>query len=267
MIHPTVILSEKATIGENVSIGPYSIIDGQVEIGDGCRIGPHCHICEYTRIGRDTRIHTGAVIGDEPQDHRYSGDISFTEIGQNCILREYVTIHRGALKETSTIVEDGTLLMAFVHIGHNCHIEKGVNIANLGAFSGHVRVERGAFISGGAFVQQFVRIGQYAMVSANARINKDVPPYCVLAEGDRIYGPNVVGLRRAGFNLEKRNAVKKTIKLFFFSNLNVKDALTQITNKFGDLVEIKHFVDFIKAGKRGTMNAHLKRDKGKSDSM
>ena len=262
MIHPTAILSEHVKLGNHVTIGPFSVIEENVEIGDDCRIGPHCHICRDTLIGRGTRIHTGAVVGDEPQDHNYAGEVSFTQIGKNCVLREYVTIHRGAIAKSSTIVEDNVMLMAFVHVGHNCHIENGVNVGNMGAFAGHVHVGRNAFVSSYTVVHQFTRIGRYSMVSAYARINKDVLPYCMLAEGDRIYGPNVLGLRRAGFGLTIRNAIKAAIKVLFFRHLNLDDALAEIKKDFGTYAEIKYLIDFVQTSKRGLMGANPKRGKG-----
>ena len=264
MIHPTAILGEHVKLSNKTSIGPYSVVEGNVEIGENCRIGPHCHISGSTRIGSGTQIHAGAVIGDEPQDHRYDDNVSFTEIGENCVLREYVTVHRGALDRSSTIIEDNVMLMAFVHIGHNCHIESEVNMANMTVLGGHVSIGKGAFISASAVVHQFVGIGRYAMVSANARVNKDVPPYCMLAEGDFIYGANVLALRRAGFSVTIRNAIKETIKLFFSCNLNPKEALAKINKSYGHLDEIKHFIDFIQASKRGCMASIKKRGKGKN---
>ena len=262
MIHPTAILSDHTKLGKRVSIGPYSVIEGDVELGDDCRIGPHCHISGNTRIGHGTRIHTGAVIGDEPQDRSFAGNASYTSIGENCILREYVTIHRGALDESCTVIKNNVMLMAFVHIGHNCHIENGVSMANMTTLGGHVSVGKNAFISAGAVLHQFVAVGCLAMISAYGRVNKDVPPYCTLAEGDYIYGPNVVALRRASFSPAVRKAIKEAISLFFFRNLSPAKALTEIDKSLINVSEVKQFTDFIRASKRGCMSAFPKRGKG-----
>ncbi len=261
MHHPTAIISPNAKLGVNVTVGPYTVIDENVEIGDNCRIGPHCHITGCTRIGSGAKVHVGAVIGDEPQDHSFSGDPSFTNIGKNCTIREYVTIHRGADPDSATTIGDNVMLMAFVHLGHNCSIGDHVNIANMTILGGHVHIGNNAFLSSGIVAHQFVKVGQYAMVSANARLNKDVPPYCMLAEGDRIYGANSVGIKRAGFSKETRNAIRQAIKLFFFSDSNSEEALAEIAGKFGGIPEVNAFIDFVKSSQRGMMTARPKREK------
>lgn len=253
MIHPSAVISSEAQLGTDVEIGPYAVIDGPVVLGDRVRIGPHAHICGHTTIGADSAVHLGANVGDTPQDHSYDGATSYVDIGEGCTIREYVTIHRGADEGGRTIIGNHVLLMGFVHVAHNCIISDHVNVANNTIIAGHIEIGEKAFISGAVAMHQFIHIGAYAMVTAQARLPKDVPPYCLLGEGDAIYGPNVIGLRRAGFDREERKAIKDTIKLFFFSDLNREDALAAIESKHAEFASTKVFCDFIRNSKRGAM--------------
>jgi UDP-N-acetylglucosamine acyltransferase len=254
MIHPTAIVAGKAEIGSNVEIGPYSVVDEHVVIGNDCRIGPHCQITGHTTIGSGTRIHAGAVIGDEPQDYHYQGDVSYTRIGSNCVLREYVTVHRGAQPESTTAIGDDVMLMGFVHIAHNCLIGNRVIVANACLIAGHVEIEDAAFISGGVMMHQFIRIGTLAMAGGGARLTQDLPPYCMVGRQE-VTGPNTVGLRRAGLNADTRQAIRKAIKLLYFSGLNRPNAIAAIREQFGQVPEVNHLAQFVAASKRGIVPA------------
>jgi UDP-N-acetylglucosamine acyltransferase len=261
MIHPTAIISSDAQIGADVEICPYAVIDGPVILGDRVRIGPHAHICGHTTIGADTTVHLGANVGDTPQDHSYAGATSYVDIGEHCTIREYVTIHRGAEEGGRTVIGNHVLLMAFVHVAHNCIIGDHVNVANNSIIAGHIEIGECAFVSGAVAMHQFIHIGAYSMVSAQARLPKDVPPYCILGDGNRIYPqPNVIGLRRAGFKRDQRNAIKDTIKIFFFSDLNRDDALAAIEEKYADFASTAVFCNFIRASKRGSMSGRARQD-------
>ena len=216
-IHPTAVVSPNAEIGKNVEIGPYAIIDDDVRIGDDCFIDAHVKIGQYTTIGPRCRIYFGAFVGAEPQDHRfYKGIQSYTEIGSDTVIREYVTIHRPPFEFLKTTIGNHVLLMAFVHLGHDVIIGDRVTIANNTALSGHVQVGPGAVISGFVLVHQFCRIGSLAMIGPTARIGQDIPPFCMLRETNFITGPNTIGLRRAGMSNEQRLAIRKAIRTFFF---------------------------------------------------
>ena len=214
MIHPTAVIAPGAKIGADVEIGPYAVIDGEVTVGDGVRIGPHVHLTGCTTIGAGTKIHTGAVIGDEPQDLHNTGEGCTTVIGKACIIREYVTVHRGAMPGTSTVVGDGVLLMAFSHLGHNCVLGNNSIIANATLLAGHVEVGEKAFISGACVVHQFCRIGPFAIVGGKSGIGQDVPPYCMYQFGG-VAGPNAIGLRRNGFDTTARAQIRKAETVSF----------------------------------------------------
>lgn len=259
MIHPTAIVSPKAEIGANVDIGPYAVIEDDVKIGDDCYIDAHVKICQYTTIGARCRIYFGALIGTEPQDHRfYKGILSYCEIGSDTVIREYVTIHRPPFECLKTVVGSHVLLMAFVHIAHDVVVSDHVTIANHTALSGHVQAGEGAVMSGYALIHQFSRIGALAMVGAGCKITQDIPPFCMLREMGYITGPNTVGLRRAGLSSERRLAIRKAIKTFFFEGLNTKNAIETIENSDFMTPDVRLFVNFIKESKRGIMPGNPK---------
>jgi UDP-N-acetylglucosamine acyltransferase len=254
MIHDTVILDSRVQLGTDVSIAPYTVVDGDVTIGDGCRIGPHCHISAHTQIGSGSRIHAGAVVGGEPQDFSYNGEVTYTRIGANCHIREYATIHRGAIEGSSTTIGDDVMIMAFAHVGHNCIIADGVVLVNGVELAGHVEIGRRTFISSGTKIHQFVRIGAIAMLDGDLHIRQDVAPYCMIVE-DGVVGPNTVGLRRDGMSAEDRSAVKTAIRYLAFEGLTQAEALAQIDDDDVDSAAVSAFAEFIRSSKRGVMRS------------
>ena len=251
-IHPTAIISPDAQIGNNVTIGAYTIIEEDCVIGDECVIDAHVKIGKHTAIGARTRIYFGAVIGDDPQDHRFKpGTYAQTKIGSDAVLREYVTIHRSPFENGITEIGDGTLLMAFVHIGHDAVVGRKVTIANNTALAGHVQVGDGAVISAYVLAHQFCRIGSLAMIGGRTLVRQDVPPFCMLAENNFVCGPNVVGLRRAGFDDARRLKIRKIIKDYFFRRLNGSNALERINSNYPDDEDAIFFSEFIKSTTRG----------------
>ncbi|UDQ97268.1 acyl-ACP--UDP-N-acetylglucosamine O-acyltransferase [Lentisphaerota bacterium WC36G] len=259
LIHPTAVIAEGAKIGKNVRIGAYAVIEDNTVIGDDCYIDSHVKIARYTSIGKSCRVYYGALVGEEPQDHRFiEGLKSYTEIGNHTVIREYVTIHRPPFEGIKTIIGSHVLLMAFVHIAHDVIIEDNVTIANHTALTGHVHVEKGAVISGYVKIHQFCRIGSLAMIAPDSLIFQDVPPFCMLREQGFISGVNTVGLRRANYSTEQRANIKKAVKIFFFSGLNSSNACQKILET-ADSAETKQFCDFVKATKRGIIPGIPKR--------
>ena len=252
-IHPTAVVAPDAVIGKEVTIGPYSVVGSHCVIGDGCWIDAHVEIADYTTLGAECRVYYGALIGTEPQDHRFRpGIVSYTTVGDHTVLREYVTVHRSPFENAVTSIGSHTLLMAFVHVGHDCKIGNRVTVANQTAISGHVVIEDGAVLSGYVLIHQFCRIGSVAMIGGRTILTQDVPPFCMLAENCRVCGPNVIGLRRAGYTPEMRLAIRKAIKTYFFKGLNGTNALNEIESA-GTTPETAHFVQFIRESKRGIM--------------
>ena len=253
MIHPTAVIDKNAQLGERVDVGPYAVIDGNVVLGDDCRVGPHTHLTGYTRIGSGTVIHAGAVIGGDPQDVHFDGTVSYARIGSNCTLREYVTINRGADQESSTVLGDNVMMMAFAHLGHDCQVGDHVVIANNCSVAGRVEIGARAFISAAVMIHQFVRIGQIAMLSGGCRITQDVPPFSLVKE-DCLQSANAVGMRRAGIGPEARTAIRGAIKQYFFAGLNRPNALKAIRERYPDVAEVEEFAAFIEETKRGIIS-------------
>jgi UDP-N-acetylglucosamine acyltransferase len=214
-IHPTAIIDPRAVLHSTVQIGGYVVIDGPVRIGAGTSVAPFSLITGLTEIGNDCRIHGHAVIGDVPQDRAFGGDETYCRIGDGCIIREGVTIHRGTEAGTATIVGNRCFIMANAHVGHNCVLEDDVMLVNGALLGGHVTVGSQAIISGNAAVHQFVRIGELAMIGGLSKITQDVPPFLIADRDGLCVGVNVVGLRRAGFSREERAEVQLAYRMLY----------------------------------------------------
>jgi UDP-N-acetylglucosamine acyltransferase len=251
-IHNTAIVHPKAILADDVEVDCYAQIGENVQIGAGSRIGAFAVITGWTFIGERCNIHMGAVIGHVPQDKKYRGEKSFVIIGDDNVIREYVTVHRANAEGEATKIGDRNFIMANAHIAHNCQIGNEVIITNFAGLTGHVVVEDNAVISGLAAIHQFVRIGKLAMVGGSSKVVKDVPPY-FLADGHpaRIFGLNQEGLKRAGISTEVRNNLKRAYKLLYRSTLNVEEALKRIMEDIPNCEEIEHLVNFIRSSKRG----------------
>jgi len=251
-IHPTAIVDPGAQIGNEVEIGPYSIIGGQVVIGEKCVVQSHVVIEEAVRIGPDNFIGHGTIIGAAPQDLSFKSQTkSAVEIGTGNVLREYCTIHRGVTEGSTTSIGDKNYLMVGTHVGHNCAIGKNVIIANNCLLGGYVQVGDGAFLGGGCVFHQFVRVGRLAITQGGSAFSKDVPPFTIAALLNYVFGLNVIGLRRAGFEAKDRDEIKAAFKLIYSSGLNTRQALEKgQTMEFG--ATAREFLDFIAtAQKRG----------------
>ncbi|MFN4278749.1 acyl-ACP--UDP-N-acetylglucosamine O-acyltransferase [Thermosynechococcus sp.] len=251
-VHPTAVIEAGAHIGEDVEIGPFCYVAATVEIGRGTQLAPHVTLLGYTRLGENCKVHSGAVIGDLPQDVAYQGGISYVHIGDRCILREGVTIHRGTQPETVTHVGHDCLLMAHSHLGHNAYVGNHVTIANNSLIAGYAQVGDRAFISGNCLVHQFTRIGRLAMLSGGTAIQKDVPPFCMTRSlsTNTIMGLNVVGLRRAGFSAQERQLLKKALDILYRSHFTTSQAVQHLREQFVHPL-IQEFCDFISASERG----------------
>lgn len=234
-------------------IGPFAVLEDGVRIGDGCVIGPHVSILRHTTLGRQCRVHAGAVLGDLPQDLAFKDAPTYVKIGDNCVIREGVTIHRGTKPETATVVGDQCYLMALAHLGHNVTLGNHVILANGVLLAGYVAVSDRAFISGHVTIHQFVRIGRLAMLGGMAGISQDVPPFCTAKPHtvNRILGLNVVGLRRAGMSPDERKSVKQAFGLLYRSGLNHGEAVARIRAGMGAAPYALELAEFVAQSKRG----------------
>jgi UDP-N-acetylglucosamine acyltransferase len=250
MIHPTAVIHPRALIDSSVVVGPYAVIDEGVTIGARCTIGPHVHITGNTSIGASNHIHTGAVLGDAPQDLKYDGQPTRLRIGSHNVIREHVTIHRSTKVAEETRIGSHNLLMAHCHVGHNVILGDLVIIANGALLGGYVTVEDRAFISGNCLVHQFVTVGMLALMQGGAAISKDLPPFTVARGDNAICGLNVVGLRRAGYGLEQRRELKRLYHILFRGPKNLGHALAEVANEpWGE--GGTRLISFVRQSKRG----------------
>jgi UDP-N-acetylglucosamine acyltransferase len=252
-IHPTAIVSHEAHIEEGVEIGPYSIIDSDVRIGKNTIIGPHVVIKAHTDIGEGCRFFQFSSIGEVPQDLKFKGQETKVIIGSYNTIREFVTIHRATTEDTGvTIIGDHNLIMAYCHVAHNCKLGNHIVMANAANLGGHVHVEDFAIISGLTGIHQFTRIGAHSIIGGASAVNKDIPPF-VTASGNfaKLYGLNLIGLKRRGFKEETIMALKEAYKIIFRSSLLLSDALERVGKEIDDIPEVRHLIDFIQNSERG----------------
>lgn len=251
MHHPTAIIGAKVEIGEDVFIGPCAVIDGEVKIGDHCRIGPHVYLTGKTELGEDNILHSGCVIGDSPQDVRYSGASGKTIIGSRNTFREHATVHRSNTEQESTIIGCDNLFMAGSHVGHNAEIGNHVVLANSALIGGHVAIEDNVFIGGNASIHQFVRIGRLAFLQGNSGLSQDLPPFLIACRLNELGGLNTVGLRRASILTEDRLQLRKLYHALFRQGLPLSAAIEQAKKKFDAEPLCQELLAFIQRSRRG----------------
>lgn len=250
-VHPS------AKIGINVTISPFVTIYEDVVIGDGTWIGPNVTIMDGARIGNNCRIFPGAVISAIPQDLKFEGEQSTVEIGDNVTIREFVTVNRGTVDKMKTAVGDNSLLMAYVHVAHDCIIGKNCILANAVNMAGHVEVADFAVVGGMSAVHQFVKIGQHAMISGGSLIRKDVPPFVKAGREPLAYvGVNSVGLRRRGFTNEQINQIQDVYRKLYLSGMNNSQALAYIEKEMPITPQRDEILTFINSSKRGIMRSN-----------
>ena len=252
-IHPTAIIAPGAQLHPSVEVGPYAVIGAQVKVEEGTTVGPHAVIVGDTRIGKRNRIFQFASVGAEPQDLKYAGEDTALVIGDENLIREFTTLHKGTTGGGGvTRIGSKNLFMAYSHVAHDCQVGNGCVLANSVALAGHVEVGDFAVFGGLVGIHQFTRIGKHAFIAAGAVVVMDVSPYCV-AQGDRagLAGLNKVGLQRHGYTEEQIQRIKEAYQLLFQSKLKLDEALVKISAEYGTHPEIAHFLEFVGSSKRG----------------
>jgi UDP-N-acetylglucosamine acyltransferase len=251
-LHPTALVSKKARLADDIQVGPYTIIGDNVEIASGARIGAHCVIEGNTVIGKNCQLFSGAAVGSQPQDLKYRGEKSFLEIGENNIIREYCTLNLGTGEGGRTIVGNNNLIMAYSHIAHDCRVGSECIIANCGTLAGHVTIEDKAIVGGLVAIHQFVRVGQLSIIGGCSKVVQDIPPYSTCdGHPARVYGLNLVGLRRGNIGKEAMADLKHAFEVLFNSGLSIKHALERIEKEARSFVESSYLINFIKNSERG----------------
>ena len=251
-VHPSAIVHEGAELGNGVTVGPWAMIGPRVRIGDGTEIGPRVLIEQDTILGKGCFIANGAVLGTAPQDLKYEGERATLEIGDRTTIREFATLNRGTAASGRTLVGSDCLLMAYVHVAHDCVLGDHVILSNAVNMAGHVVIEDWAIVGGLTPIHQFVRIGAHAFVGGGSRIPQDVPPFCrVAGNPSKLYGLNSVGLERRGFDDEARASLKRAYRLLFNGKETLTKALSTVEEEVPDLPEIRQLLAFIRASERG----------------
>lgn len=257
MHHPLTNINPEAKIGLNVTIEPFVTIHGDVEIGDGCWIGPGAVIMDGARIGKEVQIHPGAIISCSPQDLKFAGEKTTTEIGDHSVIREFATISRGTADKFKTRVGQHCLVMSYVHVAHDCIIGNHCIIANSVQLAGHVVVDDFVVIGGTAAVHQFVRIGSHAMVSGGSLVRKDVPPFTKAGREPLSYvGVNSVGLRRRNFSNEKIEEIQELYRVMYLEGNTYSKACEIIELEFMPSKERDEILRFIRSSERGIMRGY-----------
>jgi UDP-N-acetylglucosamine acyltransferase len=249
-IHPSAIVDSAANLASDIEVGPGAIIEAGAVIGEGCRIQAHAVVSGHVRMGARNTVGYGAILGADPQDYDFKpGTKSEVVIGDDNIIREYVTIHRGTKEGTVTKLGNNSFLMVGVHLGHNTSVGNKVIIANNCLLAGYVEVQDGAVLGGGSVFHQFLRVGKLCMVRGGERFPKDIPPFVSAYGTSLVAGINAVGLRRAGFSSETRMEIKRAFRLIYHSGLNISQALEESRNQTWG-VEAQYFLDFIASAKK-----------------
>ncbi|WP_417658444.1 acyl-ACP--UDP-N-acetylglucosamine O-acyltransferase [Pseudidiomarina sp.] len=252
MIHPTAIIDDSARIGKNVEIGPYTIVGANVEIGDNCVIGPHVVLRGPTTLGKNNRIFQFASVGEDCQDKKYKGEPTRLVIGDNNVIRECVTIHRGTVQDQGlTQLGNNNLLMAYVHVAHDCMVGDNVILANNTTLAGHVHVGDWAILGGFTGVHQFCHIGAHAFTAVNSVVVQDIPPY-IMAQGHNAAPRtiNAEGLKRRGFKPNQILNIKRAFKLLYRQGLTIQEAVEKMRELDAE-IELQPMIDFVLNSPRG----------------
>lgn len=259
MNQPLAYVHPQAKVAKNTVIEPFVNIEKNVEIGEGTWIGSNVTIMEGARIGKNCKIFPGAVISAIPQDLKFAGEDTIVKIGDNTVIREFVTINRGTKANNETVVGNNCLLMAYVHIAHDCIVGNNVILANGATLAGHITIDDYAIVGGLSAIHQFVNIGSHVMISGGSLVRKDVPPFTKAAREPLSYvGINSIGLRRRGFSPEKINEIQEIYRYIYLKGNNVTQALEYIEANLPATSERDEILSFISRSARGIMKGYSK---------
>jgi UDP-N-acetylglucosamine acyltransferase len=252
MNQPLAYIHPEAKLAHNVVVEPFATISKDVEIGEGTWIGSHVTIMEGARIGKNCKIFPGAVISAVPQDLKFKGEYSTVEIGDNTTIRECVTINRGTVDKYKTVVGKNCLIMAYVHIAHDCILGDSIILANGVQVAGHIEIGDHVFIGGTSAVHQFVKIGSHAMIAGGSLVRKDVPPFIKAAREPLSYaGVNSIGLRRRGYTNDQISEVQEIYRYLYLKGMNFSDAQREIELDLPATPERDEILFFLKNSERG----------------
>lgn len=254
-IHASAIVHPSAQIAEGAEIGPYAIIEEHSIVGKGTKIGAHAVIGKWTELGENNQVFHLASVGAAPQDLKYKGEECWTRIGDNNIIREFATIHRGTVTgHAETVIGSNNLFMSYSHVAHDCVVGSGNVFANSATLAGHVTIQDNTILGGLVAVHQFATIGSYSMLGGGTLVGLDIPPYMIATAGKRdakLRGLNLIGLKRRGFSDETVNSLKKAYKTLFMADLKLSDAIAKIRQELSGCPEVDNLLNFIEKSERG----------------
>ena len=258
MIHPLACVHPSAVIAESAQIGPFAYIEENVVIGERTVVMANASVMSGARIGDDCQIFPSAVVGAIPQDLKFRGEDTLAIIGNNTVIRECATVHRGTASKGKTVVGNNCLIMAYSHVAHDCLLHDHIIMSNATQLAGEVVVDKYAILGGGSLVHQFTHVGAHSMTQGGTKVNKDIPPYVIAArEPVSFCGINAVGLSRRGFTKEQVTAIQDTYRLIYMSGLNVSQALQQINETLPQSPERDAIINFITTSPRGVIRGTM----------
>jgi len=258
MIHPLACVDPSAIIDPTAEVGPFAYIEANVEIGARTKVMANASVMSGARIGSDCTIFPSAVVGAVPQDLKFHGEDTLAIIGNNTVIRECATVHRGTASKGKTVVGNNCLIMAYSHVAHDCLLHDHIILSNATQLAGEVVVEDYAIMGGGSLVHQFTHVGAHSMTQGGTRVNKDIPPYVIAARDPVSFcGINSVGLNRRGFTREQIAAIQDTYRLIYMSGLNVSQALQQIQETLPASPERDEIINFITTSPRGVIRGTM----------
>lgn len=259
LIHPTAILSPEAELAADVQVGPYVVIEGAVRLGAGCVVRPYAHLCGPLTMGAGNVIFSGAVLGERPQHLKYNDEPTRLEVGEHNVFREHVTVHRGTSQSWATRIGSNNYFMAHCHIAHDCQIGNQCIFANGALLAGHCEIADNVFLSGHSAIHQFVRLGRLSLLSGCSTTVKDIPPFVMQQGHSRMVGVNVVGMRRAGIEHDRIDAVRRAFHLLFNTGNILSSAMKQVDQELGAVDVVAEMLAFIRASKRGVSSMREER--------
>jgi UDP-N-acetylglucosamine acyltransferase len=255
-IHPTAIISPDASLASDVQVGAYAVIDGPVTLGSGCVVEPHARLVGPLVAGSGNNFGTSCVMGGPPQHTAYKGEPTLVEIGNDNTFREHTTVHRAMPLGVGpgsgiTKIGDGNLFMAGSHVAHDCIVGNNNIFANCALLGGHVETGDRVFLSGNSAVHQFCRVGRLAFLSGSSASSKDIPPFWVMQDVNRVCGVNVIGMRRAGVPTNEIQAVRRAFRSIYIEHLTISAAVMRMEAEMGGIPAVRELIDFIRSSKRG----------------
>ncbi|HWG43716.1 MAG TPA: acyl-ACP--UDP-N-acetylglucosamine O-acyltransferase [Gemmataceae bacterium] len=251
LIHPTAIVSPKAELAANVTVGAFALLEGEVRLGPGCMIGPRAHLIGPLTMGQDNHVYSNAVIGERPQHLQYRDEPTGVQVGDGNIFRENITVHRGTVDSGRTVIGNRNHFMTGSHVAHDCHVGDHCTLSNNGLLGGHCIVSDGAYVGGNSAAHQFCRLGRLSLLEDTSSTTVDIPPFIVSQGRNIVVGVNVAGMREAGLDEEQVIAMRQCYETVYLQGFVLNLALARLEGELGTVDVVREFVAFTRSSRRG----------------